>query len=299
MKRAFLYGACVLGIFFSSCEISTTIPLDTPDYEPVLVIHGVASPQSGALVLIKYNQPLFKLPGLAPDLPALEVNLLKNGIRTHRFHLDSILIDTERTDRNNQTAYFRIIADSLELKSGVPYSLEVIDVDKDIRYISSGVYLPDQPDVTMLGIKCDPDDWRKICTINLNMGPMEERVSGISIKINPPDSILMRSLDPIFDNKLFDNMTWPDISNWENYNVSSTFSQRFPIREDSIIILNDVTLHVAYLSSDLSQLLQEIYETYPPGEDIFAIPHPLRSNFRDIPGIFGLYNEIIKEIKLE
>jgi len=299
MGRAFLYGVYLLGIFFSSCEISTTVPLDTPDYEPVFIIHGVASPQSGAVVLIKYNQPLFNLPGIAPDLPALEVNLLKAGIRTHRFHLDSISINTERADRNNQTAYFRINADSLELKKRMPYSLEVIDMDKDIRYISSAVYLPDQPDVTMLGIKCDPDDWRKICTINLNLGPAEEHVSSISIRINPPDSIHMMSQNPVFDSRLFDNMTWPDISKWENYNVSSSFSQRFSIREDSIVILNDVTLHVAYLSSDLSQLLQEIYETYPPGEDIFDNPRPFRSNFGNTPGIFGLYNENVREIKLK
>lgn len=71
MRMLFLFSASVSGIF-SSCEISSTVSFDTPDYESVLVIHGVASPQSGALVLIKYNQPLFKLPGLAPDLPALE-----------------------------------------------------------------------------------------------------------------------------------------------------------------------------------------------------------------------------------
>src|SRR5690625_7653256 len=114
----------------------------------------------------------------------------------------------------------------------------------------------------MLGIKCDPDDWRKICTINLNLGPAEEHVSSISIRINPPDSIHMMSQNPVFDSRLFDNMTWPVISKWENYNVSSSFSQRFSIRADSIVIFIDVMLHIFYLSSDLSQLIHDFYATY-------------------------------------
>lgn len=298
MRMLFLFSASVSGIF-SSCEISSTVSFDTPDYESVLVIHGVASPQSGALVLIKYNQPLFKLPGLAPDLPALEVNLLKDDIRTYRFHLDSISTNTERTDRNNQTAYFRINPDSLELKNGVRYSLEVMDKDEDIRYISSDVYLPDQPDLTIIGTECDPDDWRKICTIHLTLGPTEKPVSAISINVNPPDSILIKTQNRIVDHSLFKNLTWPDHKKWNNYHASSSFNQQFPIGEDSIAILNDVILHVAYLSSDLSQLLQEIRESYPPGEDIFDNPRPFRSNFGNTPGIFGLYNEKTKALKLE
>ena len=284
------------GIVFA-CERSKTFSFEYHHYEPELIIHGVASPQSGGLVIIKYNNPLFDLQKPIPDLPALRVNLLSENNQIQPYTLDSITLDTDYPDRKIQRAIFRISADTLELIEGSSYSLEVLDIDNGIRYNSNMVRLPEKPKISQLEVNCE-NDTRANCFINLDLGSVNGRVPAITLVIKPPDSILQLGVDPIYDHRLFDNITWPDIDNWTTYSINSTFSQKFRTGQDSEILLPIVNLHVAFISHDLSILLREIHESYPPGEDIFANPRPFHSNFNKTTGIFGLYNEDISDIEL-
>lgn len=296
IRRRFLYLIYFAGTF-SACEMSNTIPYEFEQYKPVLIIHGVASPQSGGVVLIRYNNPLYDLKGMIPDLPALKVNLLSENNQIQSFTLDSITMDADYPDRNIQKAIFRISADTLELVEGSSYSLEVLDIDNGIRYNSNMVRLPEKPKISQLDVNCE-NDARANCFINLDLGSVNGRVSAITLGIKPPDSILQLGVDPIYDLRIFDNITWPDIDNWTTFSINSTFSKKFRTGQDSEILLPIVNLHVAFISHDLSILLREIHESYPPGEDIFANPRPFHSNFNKAAGVFGLYNEKIRIIEL-
>src|SRR5690625_6401495 len=57
VKYVSLLFLCI-SFLWTGCELSRTVPLDDPLYRPQLLIHGMASPRSGAEVGIRYNEPL-------------------------------------------------------------------------------------------------------------------------------------------------------------------------------------------------------------------------------------------------
>lgn len=279
-----------------SCEVTTTVPYDLPDHEPVPIIHGVASPQSGALVLLKYSQPLSGLAGGAPDLPEWEVYLLENGKRQYRFDLDSVLLADGPQERNRQIAYFRIPADSVILHENTGYSLEVISPGENRKYESSEVFLPPQPMLTDWSLD-SVSDARTERRIFLNLGAPDKNISCISIRILPADPDITVSNE--YQQKVFENLIWPQPEQWTKYTVSSVFNNKIGIDQDSAFQFHRATLRLAYLSYDLSYLLRQQDESLPVGEEPFADIYPFHSNFRNTPGIFGLYNEVVQEFEIE
>lgn len=287
----------ICGIVFQSCEISHSVPFDFPDYKPELIIHAVASPQSGARVLVKYNQPAGSIRGVVPALPALEVYLLEQGQRIHLFRQDSISIVLDN-QYEVETAHFSITSDSLDLRQGVGYSLQVIDQHSMKHYESAEVYLPPTPQVNQLNVDCRSTSDRT-CYVSAELGAVDKSISAISITGRYLDTALIDDYYRPLNNRLFNpELIYPDVDSWDNYLAASSFFQSIRPSRDSLDQLYPVRVSIAYLSYDLAQLIREVNGNYAIGEDIFAVLRPLHSNFRNAFGVFGLYNEDVREMEL-
>src|SRR5690625_7460929 len=88
VKYVSLLFLCI-SFLWPGCELSRTVPLDDPLYRPQLLIHGMASPRSGAEVGIRYNEPWVGGRAEIPDLPRLEAYRVRNGTRDVKFGEDS------------------------------------------------------------------------------------------------------------------------------------------------------------------------------------------------------------------
>lgn len=275
------------GLMFLSCEKHKLIPFEFPKYEPILMIHGAASPQSGGMVLVRYNQPMGGIAGVAPDLPSMEVSLSDDEGNAFPFIQDTILYSDKKPEQNIQTAYFYIHPDSLELLREVSYTLHVADLDGNVTYVSTQVFLPPQPEPHDLVVHCNEGS-RLHCSLSLYLDPVSEPVSAVGFRHHPTDSLQGMTDIPAISTRLFPEIFWPDFDTWTEsrpYEISFTSYSRFS------------TVHISYLSEDLAKLMKEISKNSRLGEDIFAILQPYHSNINDIPGVFGLYNEALREVE--
>jgi len=280
---------------WQACEISQSVAFDFPDYEPILIIHAVASPQSGAIARIQYNQPVKGIQGEAPDLPPLEAFIYQEDQPVNKLMQDSVsMIKVGKEEV--QRAFFSIPPDSVNLISNAPYSLHVIDRRNNQIYKSSAVYLPPEPNVAELKIDCSATN--NECSFSVEIGAVQEEVSAISIKVKYPDIKFIDEYyrsqnDQIFNN----NLIYPDLDQWESYQTGSSFSRYVRTSQDTVALATTVNIHTAYLSPEITELIREINENFALGEDIFATLRPYYSNFTDAVGVFGLYNEEIRKIE--
>lgn len=281
------------------CEISTSVPFDLPKYKEELIIHAVASPQSGARALIKYSQPITGYPGEAPEFPAFNAWLTRDGYRTAQFKQDSISI-IEDNEYSVQTIFLSISTDSLFLEVGQSYTMEVLDLTSQDKFESSSVTVPPKPVLEEFELDCSGSE----CSVTSLLGPVEESVYAISVKGKVPDTVLMEDYYIKRNNQVFSNdLIFPETNQWQQYAISSVIShgyRRHPF--DSLSLPVDLSVSISYLSYDIAQLIREIYGTHAIGEDIFQALRPFHSNFNTadtrVFGVFGLYNENIRTIQL-
>ncbi|SRR5690606_9438269 len=298
-SQGFLFLTMIAFLVVQGCEISTSVPFDLPDYEEELIIHAVASPQSGSRAIIKFSQPVDGYPGEAPDLPVFEAYLIQDGNRMARFNQDSTSV-IQDNDYSIQTIFLSIPADSLILVKGQSYAMEVRDLISQKRYESSAVPLPPQPLVEEFEMECSGSS----CRVTGSLGPIEEPVYAISVKGHFPDSVITEDYLLDLNNNLFPNdLIFPETNTWPQRSLSSDFVQtyrRHPL--DSLAPPVDIRVSIAYLSYGITQLIREIHGTHAIGEDIFQAIRPFHSNFHTadgrIFGVFGLYNEDIRIMPL-
>lgn len=297
-KRRFMksfFPIALISVLWQACEISHSIPFDFPDYEPVLIIHAVASPQSGATARIQYNQPAGGIQGEAPDLPPLEAYILQEGKPVNRFLQDSVSMIKVGRDEV-QRAFFSIPPDSLNLVPDLPYTLQVIDRSNNQIYKSSAVYLPPEPNVEDLKIDCSATNNK--CSFSVETGAVQEIIAAISIKVKYPDIMFTDEYYRSQNEQVFNyNLIYPDLDRWESYQTGSSFSRYVRTSQDSATLAMKVNIHTAYVSPEIAELIREINENYALGEDIFATLRPFYSNFTNAVGVFGLYNEEIRKIE--
>lgn len=300
MKKETVYYRIMIFLLFAfySCEVHKNVPFNFPEYQPVLIIQGAASPQSGGMVSVEYNQPLRGISGVAPDLPDMKVNLRAGENFIFPFALDTVLYDAHLSDQNKQTAYFILPCESIDLEEGVAYRLEVIDLDKNTRYESSPVFLPPLPEIKELTVEC-PEFGNQGCDVNYIIGSVQTAVHGVALQRRPPDSLRVPLYASLNDERLFEKILWPDQNVWDEHHFNFSVSSIYQISPDFRIGLDSMQLNFAYLSKDLSLLLKEVAEHYPLGEDPFISVHPFHSNFGENPGIFGLYNEVVRKVGLK
>lgn len=276
------------GFVFLSCERRKSIPYDFPEYEPVLVVHGAVSPQSGGVVLVRYSRPIGGIPGMAPDLPRLEVYLSDEDGRSFPFVLDTILYSENKPRQNIQTAQFYIHPDSLDLHQETSYRLHVADKDGDITHVSSAVLLPPKPEPRDVELYCEPGVSLD-CRLSLFLDPVSEPVSAIGIRYHEKDTLQEEITDiPGLAGRLFPEIQWPESDIWAESLAFETRVRLYP---------QGTTIHLSYLSEDLARVMKEMAENFRLGEDIFALLQPYHSNFKNIQGVFGLYNEVLREVK--
>lgn len=298
-SHGFLFLTMISFLVVQACEISTSIPFDLPDYEEELIIHAVASPQSGGRAVIKFSQPMDGYPGEAPDLPVFEAYLIQDGNRMARFNQDSISV-IQDNDYSIQTIFLSIPADSLILKNGQSYAMEVRDLVSQKRFESSAVPLPPQPLVEEFEMDCSGSD----CRVTASLGAVLDPVYAISVQGRLPDSVLTDDYYVDRNNQVFStDLFYPEATLWQHQPISSDFThgyRRHPL--DSLATPVDIKVSIAYLSYDIAQLIREIHGTHAIGEDIFQALRPFHSNFHTVDGrvfgVFGLYNEDIRILPL-
>jgi len=281
--------------FWISCEVSRSVSFDFPDYEPTLIIDGAASPQSGAMVQIQYNFPEEGVKGVISDLPALEVSIVSES-KKYWLQLDSVPI-VEEGVRDIERAYYSLSPESLPIDLEHLYYLEVRDLSNDKVYESTRVALPPLPVIENVGIECH--DMYQTCETIVGLGPVlqHETISAISLKVRYPDSTMIdknlrEEVRKLFPGKL----SYPNRGGWDQYMVSTTFRRPHHPPQDTVHLERKVILHTAYLSPEIAKLKEEIENTYALGEDIFYNIRPFYSNFSEAYGVFGLYNEDIREV---
>lgn len=277
-----------------ACEISTTVPFDLPEYDERLIIHGVASPQSGARALIKYSQPVKGFPGSVPALPDFEAYIVRNGNQLAYFRQDSTSTITDN-DYTIQTIFLSISADSLDLQPGELYSMEVWERDSSTRYASSAVPLPPKPKVTKFNLDRSGSE----CSVSGTLGAVDDPVYAISVKGRLPDYVDGDDYFQEYNKHIFHNdLIYPESTQWENRPLLANFFTGYNPRPDTVTTPVDISVSIAYLSYDIAQLIREIHGTHAIGEDIFQPIRPFHSNFHSdkatVFGVFGLYNEHIR-----
>lgn len=163
---------------------------------------------------------------------------------------------------------------------------------------SNEVYLPPQPIVQHFNLDCQYSN-TGTCFVSTTLGPVDDKISAISINGHYLNTLHLDEEQIKANSSVFNyDMVFPDEDNWSQYEVSSTFSQIIRTPPGSITLRPVVRVSIAYLSTDLARLFQEIQGTYAIGEDIFANLVPFHSNFNNAFGVFGLYNEDVRIIKL-
>lgn len=283
----------------ASCEISDSVPFDLPDYDEELIIHAVASPQSGGRAVIKYSQPVAGFPGKAPELPDIQAFLTHKNQQIVAFQLDSVSVVKD----NNffvQTIFLSIPPDSLQIEPGQFYAMEVFEPGTQNHYRSSLVRLPLKPIVEEFNMNCTGSG----CIVTCTLGSVYSPVHAISINGKFPEDAIEDNYKKDLNNQIFNNdLIYPAPSQWERYDAISDFAQivrRNP--HDTLAPPVDIRVSISYLSSDIAQLIREIHGTHSIGEDIFQPIRPFHSNFHtedgSVFGVFGLYNEDIRVIPL-
>ncbi len=283
----------------AGCEISRSVPFELPEYEEELIIHAVASPQSGGRAVIKYSQPVAGFPGKAPDLPDFQAFLTKKNHPVGQFRLDSVSVVKDNSFLV-QTRFLSISPDSLIIEPDQFYAMEVFDPGTQKHYRSSPVHLPPKPIVEEFNMDCTGSR----CIVTSTLGSVHSPVHAISINGKFPAYAIEDNYLKDLTNKIFNNdLIYPAPNQWENYYATSEFVQavrRNPL--DTLAPPVDIRVSISYLSYDIAQLIREIHGTHSIGEDIFQLIRPFHSNFHtedgSVFGIFGLYNEDVRVIPL-
>lgn len=285
-----LIGILVLG----GCEMSRTVPLEPPVYKPQLMIHCLASPQSGAQAIIRYNKPLREEDNdLIPPLPQMEAWLLMEGERIQAFVQDS--------------AYrFSISADDLSLLPGNSYAMEILDLTNDQVYISGSSLLPEQPKVHSATAKWQ-DEYLVDYALEILLDGVDRPVEAVSVFPVLLDS-MGQPVTKISGGSIQKLTPWSKIQSRVQYNNAGTWTEKellfrlrgsYQDKNDEHVSADHVDVTVMYLSDDLARFVRDLEESYFSGEDIFQMVRPVYSNFQKAAGIFGLYNEVgmVLEIK--
>lgn len=268
-----------------SCDHNTSIPFDFPEYKPHLIIQAVAGTQSGAYAFIGYNRPLKEQSVNVTELPPVQVYLLENGKEYLKFWEDSIGV-------------FRIHGEELDLKYGVPYSLEVTDMTSGEKYISGVSYLPPKPIIN--DIVAFPDtNYSQDYYLKISLAPNSHPVFAISAYNRFVHDSGAFITPYSIRNQLNANIQYPEQSTWvQNFDILIHDRRSFEV-QDTFYNAKEALLHVSYLSEDLSRFIREAEEQSYFGENIFQIVNPIHSNISGGLGIFGLYNEDTMRIKIE
>lgn len=281
-------------IVVSSCEMSRTVPLDPPAYKPQLMIHCLASPQSGAQAVIRYNKPLGEEHDeLIPPLPQIEAWLLMGGERIQAFEKDS-------------TGYFSIAADDLTLEPGSSYAMEVVDQTNDRTYISGSSPLPEQPAFLSATAKRDSDYFVDYA-LEIILDGVDRPVDAISVFPVLLDSVGL-PVGQVPGETARKYKPWNKVKSRVHYNNAGIWTEKellfrlrggYQDKNDEYVNADHVNIAVVYLSEDLTRFVRDLAESYFSGEDIFQMVRPVYSNFQKAAGIFGLYNEVELEVEIE
>lgn len=290
----FLYFTILLNaLFIQSCEFSHSVPFDFPDYHPKLIIHAVASPQSGGRAIVKYNRPVKGFAGEIPPLPPLQLHLAQDGNQLYHFRQDSLIVEQESSYGNMQTAYFSIPPDSFHLRPNTPYTLEAMDTKNNKLYYSTEVYLPPKPVVSEIEAECLLSQIN--CSIRAILDHVEEQLFAISISIQK--DTLPEKNNQKFTTVFTGEFIYPDMNSWEQYVISSSIP-KYIIESSDSTSRPSFKVNISYLSEDITRLYRDIDNSLAIGEDIFSTLRPFHSNIIDAIGVFGLYNENVKEVRL-
>lgn len=271
----------------TACEMSRTVPLNGTLYQPQLVIHGMASPLSGAAAVVRYNEPLPGTKADIPELPPLEVNLLRDGERFLSFAEDS-------------TGSFRIPPAELNWEEGRDYALEVRDVGTGEIYVSGSSRLPEAPDIREA--RAESGEWSaNLYSLKLMLGPVREPVKAMAVypilldslgrPVGPQSEWDSQKISP--GNKIRNGVQYFNEEVWSEREVLLQRSRSYRGATDEEYFLSgEIDLYVSYLSPELTAFVRDMEEMLDSGEDIFQVARPLYSNFQKVPGVFGLYNEV-------
>ncbi|GAA5221124.1 hypothetical protein GCM10025777_17540 [Membranihabitans marinus] len=271
-------------IALSSCDKSITIPLDPLVYTPHLMIYGIASPQSGALVNIEYNRPLSGLEDEVPNLPSLEVYLLVSGEKKYRFNEDSI-------------GSFSLAPEEIDLKSTEGYSLWVRDLDLNVEYQSAIEKLPIQPNILDDEILSVSDSQKVF--VQIILGEVDQPIEGYSIVTSLLDSNLVNLSSKSFRNKIR-QMQIPDAVTWDEKPVTILINpEQYDMENEVVFYAPYVLIDVTYYSKGLALFSKDASQYLSSGEDIYQVVQPIYSNISGNHGVFGLYTEEEILVKLE
>lgn len=292
-KWNFIFLLGVIHLFSGGCEMNRTVPLDDPVYHPQLMIHGMASPRSGAEVGIHYSEPLPGKKAEIPGLPALEIFLLRDGETYLRFGEDSV-------------GSFSIPAEDLSLEMNRDYALEVRDFDSGEVFISGNSQLPEQPDL-LFAQATQAKRYRGRYYLELSLGPVEEFIEAISIYPVILDSLgvpvtrlsqwQIQEVTPW--NKVRAGVQYMNEEKWKVKDLLIRQNRSYLGIDEKDLLSENIDLYVSYLSGELTSFIQDIEESFYSGENIFEIVRPIYSNFQNTSGVFGLYNEVKLELEIK
>lgn len=279
---------------FTNCEMSRTVPMNDPAYQPKLIIHGMASPLSGAFAVIQYNEPLPGMKGRIPELPLLEVVLLRDGDRYLSFTEDS-------------TGHFRIPPEDRMLEDGRDYALEVRNLDAGVTYVSSDSRLPPRPELRTAEARWG--EWPlDLYSLRMIPEPVKEPVKAMAVYPVLLDSTGQPAIQ--LSERDFQRLTpWYKIrSNVQYFNAETWTDEKevllsktryYRDARGESVAAEELDLYVSYLSPELTAFVRDMEEMFYSGEDIFQAVRPVYSNFPTTPGAFGLYNEVNMRLEIE
>lgn len=268
----------------SCTDHKTSIPFEFPDYKPRLVVLSSIGSISGGEASLSWSKPLRGQLGTVPVLPKLSVFLLEKGVRI-----------TEFIEDKDSLGYFVIKPNQLELKTGTPYTIEVVVGEKGERIFSQESYLPEKPDLKNVEVDSINSFWY---SISWTQGSAKEGVGATALFPYLVDSmgdyldkprLGMYYLSPEF--RYTDGKALPERNGRKRFYTS--------IKRGDSTLASSVDIRLAFLSPELAQFKREVDQLGYIGESVYQTVRPLYSNIIGAVGIFGLYNESSVELDFE
>lgn len=272
-------------VCIESCEQSRTVPFHPPVYKPQLIFFAVAGPQSGAHVIVIYNEPFDGLPGKVPPVPDLEVKIVGSN------HKEFVL-------RQDSVGYFSLSANDLELLPDVEYYLKVLDRETREIYQSSKSTLPEKPKIQEVSADTIASSRHMILKVTLDEA--DTLIPGISSHFSRLDSA-ERIINPVdlFQKLRATYFSFPGDKKWTSLDFTQQADKVGENEDGRIVRVKYIEAEIYYLSEGLARFLFELKESYFFGEDIFQAVRPVHFNISGNHGVFGLYNETAHQIKIE
>lgn len=100
-------------------------------------------------------------------------------------------------------------------------------------------------------------------------------------------------------NKIRSGVQYLNESKWATKDLLLLLYRGYLDAQGENVKSEEIDLYVSFLSTELTAFVRDLEERFYSGEDIFQAVRPMYSSFPNTPGVFGLYNEVVRKVEIK